>query len=112
GGEWEDGLARRAGRQAWGEVGRGRAADRPPPALHRGEDRRVRGLDHRDVALGVKIPLLEEIPGDRIRRAAEAAGGDRLALHEAGEIAAVRREALFGAEIDVAAVDAVHDGAH
>src|SRR5262249_26237818 len=96
---------------ALGDVRLGRAAELGPFTPDRGEDRRVRGLDHGDVALGVELSLLYQGPGDRIRRAAQSAGGDSPAPHEAGEVAAVRREALFGAEIDVAAVDAMHDGA-
>src|SRR4029078_10183273 len=89
----------------------GRAAELGALAPDRREDRRIGGFHHGHVALGVELPFLQEVACDRVRRTAESAGRERLAFDEGREVAALRRETLFGAEIDVAAIDAVHDGA-
>jgi hypothetical protein len=67
--------------------------------------------EQRHVGLGVEVPFLEEEPRDRIRRAAIRADRDFLALEVGRPVGVLRLVALGCAEIDVAAVDAVHDGA-
>ncbi len=107
----EERLAPQSAADALGDHRLGYHADGGLSALDGGWHRRVGHLDQGHIALGVELPLRQQVAHDRVGRAAVRADRDVLALEVGRPILVLGIMAFEGIDVDVAAVDAMHHGA-